>query len=66
MKEIRSSYQKKNYEVIKYYLSETSCPKCGRPFMVDFSYLKSVEIDGDYDFVRIICPYCGKKHYEHL
>lgn len=66
MKEIRSSYQKKNYEERTYFLDETACPKCSLPFMVDFTYLKLKEIDGDYDYAQIICPYCGTKHYEHL
>ncbi len=61
-----SKYQKKNYEEVTYYYDETSCPHCGHYFMVDYTYLKPVCIDGDDDFVDIYCPYCRKVHAEHL
>lgn len=63
--ELRSAYQRKNYEVKEYFLDETDCPKCGRPFMVDIGECKDVEIDGEYDFHRIICPYCKKIFFVH-
>lgn len=64
--EIRSKYQVKNYEEKEFNLWETSCIKCEKPFAIDYAECKSAERDGDYDFVRIFCPYCGHKQYEHL
>lgn len=65
-KEIKSKYQKKVYEEKEYFLDETTCPNCNVPFMIDYRYLKLFELDGDFDYATITCPYCGKKHYEHL
>ena len=64
--EIRSKYQKKTFEEITYELEECQCTNCGRPFMADYRYFKYVERDGDYDFAKIFCPYCGKSHLEHV
>lgn len=65
-KEYESKYWRKTHEEITYNLEECACTKCGKWFMVDYAHLPSVEIDGDYDFVKITCPYCGNYHYEHL
>ena len=65
LKEIKSKYQKKNYEEVEYCLYEEMCPKCCVPFMIDDRYLKSAEFDEDYDYVCITCPYCGKKFFKH-
>lgn len=64
--EIRSRYQQKTLEERTYNLEECTCNKCGHWFMVDYAYLESKEIDCDPDFVKIICPYCGHIHYEHV
>lgn len=64
--EIRSKYQQKTLEERTYNLEECTCSKCGHWFMVDYAYLTYEEIDGDEDYARITCPYCGKTHYEHV
>ena len=64
--EIRSKYQRKTLEEITFELDEINCPYCKRQFMADFRYFKYAELDGDYDFAKIFCPYCGKSHLEHV
>ena len=60
-----SKYREKHYEEVEFDLFDTTCPHCKTPFMIDYRYLKHVEIDNDEDFVRIRCPYCEKRYYEH-
>ena len=63
MKEIRSKYQRKTLEEVEFHLSEYTCYRCDKPFMVDMDACET-EWDEDDCENRIIihCPYCGTIH----
>ena len=66
MKEIRGKYQHKNYEEVTYELEEITCRHCGVPFMIDYAYLPTRELEDQADlFYKITCPYCGKITLKH-
>lgn len=63
-----SKYQKKHFEEIVYELDEHQCPKCRHWFLIDERFCPSAD-DGqelNWDFVRIVCPYCNHKWLYHL
>ncbi len=67
MNEIRSKYQKKNYEEITIIYDEFTCWKCNRDFMVDLDQCDTeMDLYQCKPFQIFKCPYCSAKHRVHI
>ena len=62
-KEIRSKYQKKNFEEVIFRLDETACHKCDRVFSIDYDKCDEEWDEDEQDMRAVVyCPYCSFKH----
>ena len=63
MKEIKSKYQRKNYQELTFNLDEYSCHRCGNVFLIDIDMCQDkYEDDQARPYKHFFCPYCGKEN----
>lgn len=60
--EIRSKYQKKNYEYFEPDYIDVQCGRCKSVFEFDPRWSKYEEADDGKESAVAFCVYCGRKH----